>query len=64
VLQVLRLAQDRKIYAKTPDVTVTVPLAASVLASDKAIRTLPNVTWTATRSGAIHKVLVQGTVSL
>lgn len=64
IRQILRLAQDRKIYAKTPDFTLVVPLASSVLPVDKASRTLPDIIWTATRSGAIHKVKVQGTVSL
>ena len=60
----LAAAVDRKIYAATPKTQVSVPTAASVDSGSKSTRTLPNVKWTATRSGAIHKVLVQGTVSI
>lgn len=43
---------------------VSVPLASEVSAGDKADRLLPDVTFTATYQGAIHKVEIQGTISL
>lgn len=60
----LKEAVDRKIYAKDPKPTVTAPLVSAISSANKATRTLPSVKWFATRSGAIHKVNVQGTVSL
>ena len=48
----------------TADYKVNVPLAADVPAGDKVDRTLPDVTFTATYQGAIHKVEIQGTISL
>jgi hypothetical protein len=60
----LKEAVRRKIYAASPRPQVTVPLAANVSTADKSTRTLPDIKWTATRSGAIHKTKVQGTVSL
>lgn len=44
--------------------TVTVPKAADVSFEDKAARTLPDVEFTAVLQGAIHKVVVQGVVTL
>jgi hypothetical protein len=43
--------------------TVTVPLMADVSAADRALRILPDVEFTAVLAGAIHKVLITGTVS-
>lgn len=60
----LKLAVERKVYAASPPPVVTVPLVASLSASNKSTRTLVNVNWTATRSGAIHITAVQGYVSL
>jgi len=64
VIATLKEAVRRKIYAAKPAPTITVPLVANVASTDKATRTLNNVKWNATRSGAIHKTNVQGTVSL
>lgn len=52
--------------ALDPDVepTVTAPLVADVAAADKANRLLPNVEFTARLAGAIHKVNIQGTLTL
>lgn len=44
--------------------TVSVPTAASVSAANKAARTLPDVDFTGVLAGAIHKVEINGTVSL
>jgi hypothetical protein len=46
------------------DYVIDAPLAADVSAVDKAARTLPDVTFSATLQGAIHFVEVRGTVSL
>lgn len=58
----LQKGVDRRLLA--PGYEVTVPLAANVSAGDKADRLLPDVTFTATYQGAIHKTEVQGTISL
>lgn len=50
--------------ADTPDFIVTVPLAADVSAADKANRILPDVEFTATLAGAVHKVEISGVISL
>jgi hypothetical protein len=46
------------------DFVVTVPKVADVSASDRALRRLPDVKFTCRLQGAIHKVIVQGTVSV
>lgn len=45
------------------DFEVTVPKAADVSAADKSARVLPDVEFTATLQGAIHKTKVHGSVS-
>jgi len=50
--------------AESPQYTVTVPKAASVDSVNKAARTLPNVTFTGTLAGAIHNLVIAGTVSV
>lgn len=50
--------------ADQPAPTVSVPDALAVSSADKAARTLNNVIFTATLAGAIHKVNVQGFVSV
>jgi hypothetical protein len=57
-------AVDRRIFARNPAPAVTVPKVASVSTSDKALRLLPNVKFSGTLAGAIHKVTVTGTVSV
>lgn len=52
------------IFSGDPAPAVTVPLVANVSAADKAARRLTNVRFTATLAGAIHSVVVTGTVSL
>lgn len=47
-----------------PGFSISVPLAADVSAGDKAARTLNNVTFEATLTGAIHIVNITGTVTL
>lgn len=50
--------------AADPAPVVTAPLARDVATADKAARTLPDVTFTATLSGAIHKTTIAGRVSV
>jgi len=49
--------------ALNDDLTVVVPLAANVSAADKTSRTLTGVNFSGTVQGAIHKLVIQGTVS-
>ena len=60
----LKRATDRGILAASPKYIVTVPVAADVDTGNKSARTLPNVKFSATLAGAIHKVQLVGTVSL
>lgn len=60
----LTASQDSGFLALDPAYTVTVPLAAAVSTADKADRFLPDVEFSATLAGAIHKVRVEGVVSL
>lgn len=52
------------ILADTPAPVVTAPLASQVSANDKANRTLTGVKFKAYLSGAIHKVVINGSVAL
>jgi len=60
----LKRATDRGILAENPAFVVTVPAAADVDSGNKAARTLPNVKFSGTLAGAIHKVQLVGTVSI
>ena len=64
----VRGALERKIdqggLAADPAPTVQVPKVADVSTADKSARTLPNVKFSATLAGAIHKVNVNGTVTV
>jgi len=44
--------------------TVTVPKVASISSGDKVARTLPDVEFTGVLAGAIHKVIIQGRVTV
>jgi len=57
----LTIAVQRQIYASF---TITVPLVADIDAADKLARLLPDMKFSAVRSGAVHKVNVTGVVSL
>ncbi len=48
----------------TDDFVVTVPLVADVSNANKTARTLPDVKFTATRQGAIHKTIITGVISV
>lgn len=61
----LKRATDRGILAKNPKFVVTVPLVKNVSTANKSIRNLPDVKWSATLAGAVHKVKpITGVVSL
>lgn len=60
----LTASQDSGFLALDPPYVVTVPLAAAVSALDKIDRFLPDVEFSATLAGAIHKTQVNGVVSL
>lgn len=64
MLATLRDAVNRGILAADPEPAVTVPAVADVSASDKASRTLPDMTFTGTLAGAIHKANITGVVSV
>lgn len=53
-----------QIFTDDPAPVVTVPAVADVDANTRATRTLPDVNFTATLSGAVHKVEVSGTVTV
>ena len=66
VLGVIRgvLEEARSNGAITPDFTVTVPKASAVNPVDKANRELKNVTFQVTYTGAVHKVVINGVITL
>lgn len=45
-------------------ISVTAPKAADVSPANKASRTLPDVNWSAQLAGAVHMILVNGTVAV
>ncbi len=61
---VLNDAIDKDVIADDPEPTITVPKVLDVSANDRAARLLPDVKFTARLAGAIHKVEIQGTVSV
>lgn len=60
----LTRATTRGILAASPAFVVTVPAAADVDTANKSARNLPNVKFSGTLAGAIHKVALVGTVTL
>ncbi len=61
---ILRLSISQGILSSDPQPVVLVPKASDVQPSDKANRTLPDVSFSATLAGAVHKVQISGTVSV
>lgn len=61
---VLALGVSNGAIAFDPAFTVTVPRAISVSTNDKANRILSNVTFVATIAGAVHSVVINGTLTL
>lgn len=64
VLRALKLGIDNDFLSDSPVPVVTVPAAANVPPTDKANRILRNVKFQATLAGAIHAVVIRGTVSI
>ncbi len=64
VMRALSLGVSNDFLASSPAPLVTVPKAADVPPTDKANRILRNVKFVATLSGAIHAVVIRGTVSV
>lgn len=60
----LQQGVDRNFLAGTPAPLVTAPKVADVSALDKLARLLPDVEFSATLAGAIHKVDISGTLSV
>ena len=61
---VLQEGVNAGLLSSNPAPVVTVPKAADVSALNKASRMLPDVNFTATLSGAIHKAEINGTISV
>ncbi len=61
---VLQEGIDAGGLAKLPAPIIVTPTAASVNAIDKAARNLPNVKFSATLAGAIHSLVINGTLSV
>lgn len=64
VKEVLALSVDQGILAADPAPATFVPKVADVSSVDKAARTLNDVDFTATLAGAVHKTVIQGSVSV
>ena len=57
-------AVQRRILRAVPRPEVFVPLAADISDADKALRTVPDITFSAELAGAVHRVIVNGVVSV
>lgn len=57
-------AVDMGIYAASPKPVVNVPKVSSISTTNRAQRLLPNITWSATRAGAVNRVQTTGVVSV
>jgi hypothetical protein len=64
VLGALREGVVSGLLAEDPSPSVTVPKISTVSSVDKGNRLLPNVNFTATLAGAVHKVTIQGQLSI
>lgn len=64
VMRALSQGVSNDLLTDDPAPIVTVPRASEVPAADKANRILRDVRFTATLSGAIHAIIVRGTVSV
>lgn len=64
VKAVMQLGINETILSEDPAPVVQVPLASEVSTTDKANRTLPDVTFTGTLAGAIHATEISGTISV
>jgi hypothetical protein len=59
----LRRATDRGILAADPEFAVTVPLAADVSSTDKALRALTGIRFTGVLAGAVHSTSIIGSIT-
>lgn len=57
-------AVQKGILAPLATDAVTVPKVSAIASNDKALRRLPDVKFKCTLAGAVHKVVIQGTVSV
>ena len=64
VLRILTQGVLRGILRPDPAPEVTAPLVADIALADRANRLLPDVEFTGQFAGAIHKVEIQGTISV
>jgi hypothetical protein len=64
ILAQLRQGIDAGGLAADPAPTVIAPLVADIDVSDKANRILPDIEFQATLAGAIHKLVINGTLSV
>lgn len=64
IREVLAAGVRNGIILDDETLTVNVPLKATIPVNDRAARILPDVTFTATLSGAVHFVQIRGTVSI
>ena len=64
ILRAINQGITNGLLAASPTPTVTAPAAADVNPIDKGARCLPDVEFTATLAGAIHKVIIKGKVSV
>ena len=64
VSQILQQAVFRNILRADPAPEVTAPLVADIALADRSARLLPDVEFTGQFAGAIHKVQIQGTISV
>lgn len=62
--EVLNDGIDKNVIAADPPFEIETPLATDVAANDRVNRLLPDVTFDARMAGAIHKVEIQGVVSI
>ena len=60
----LREAIAAGVVAAEPEFTITTPVVASISAVVKATRALPTITFTATLQGAIHTIVIVGSVTV
>lgn len=60
----LKRGVSRDLLSSDPAPVVTVPLVADIAPADKTARTLPDMKFSATQAGAIHKVNITGVVSV
>lgn len=60
----LRRAVKRGILTASPAPTTSVPLVADISDADKAARNLPDLKFSGTLAGAVHKANIAGTVSV